>query len=316
MKVTILDDYQGVALSSADWSLLPDDTIVASVRENIVGDALIEALSDSDVVVAMRERTRFPAEVLARLPQLKLLVTTGARNAAIDLVACEKQGIVVSGTGSKPFAAAELTWALILAAVKHLPAGQDALRAGKWQTVVPQSLEGKTLGVLGLGKLGGRVARVARAFDMDVIAWSQNLTEERAAEHGARLVDKHTLFAQSDIVSLHLVLSDRSRGIVGASEIAAMRTDAWLINTSRAALVDEPALLEALHSGRIGGAALDVFMQEPLPLDAPILSAPRTVLSPHLGYVTQETYAIYFRDAIQDILAWRAGSPVRTLSAS
>jgi len=242
------------------------------------------------------------------------LVTTGARNAAIDLQACERQGITVCGTGSQPYAAAELTWALILAAVKQVPVAQEDLRAGRWQTVVPGDLAGKTLGVLGLGKLGARVARVAQAFDMKVLAWSQNLTPEKAAEHGVTWVDKQALFEQSDIVSVHLVLSDRSRGIVGAQEIDAMRRDAIFVNTSRAGLVDEAALIGALHAGRIAAAALDVFAQEPLPADAPILSAPRTVLTPHLGYVTTGTYAIYFRDAIDNILAWQAGTPKRLLT--
>jgi len=312
MKITILDDYQGVALTSADWTVLQAD--VVSLRDHIEGDALIKALAESEVVVAMRERTRFPAEVLAQLPRLKLLVTTGARNAAIDLQACERQGIAVCGTGSQPYAAAELTWALILAAVKQVPVSQEDLRAGRWQTVVPGDLAGKTLGVLGLGKLGARVARVAQAFDMKVLAWSQNLTPEKAAEHSVTWVDKQALFEQSDIVSVHLVLSDRSRGIVGAQEIDAMRRDAIFVNTSRAGLVDEAALIEALHAGRIAAAALDVFAQEPLPADAPILSAPRTVLTPHLGYVTTGTYAIYFRDAIDNILAWRAGTPKRLLT--
>ncbi|RYF57455.1 MAG: D-2-hydroxyacid dehydrogenase family protein [Comamonadaceae bacterium] len=312
MKITILDDYQGVALTSADWTVLQAD--VVSLRDHIEGDALIKALAESEVVVAMRERTRFPAEVLAQLPRLKLLVTTGARNAAIDLQACQRQGITVCGTGSQPYAAAELTWALILAAVKQVPVSQEDLRAGRWQTVVPGDLAGKTLGVLGLGKLGARVARVAQAFDMKVLAWSQNLTPEKAAEHGVTWVDKQALFEQSDIVSVHLVLSDRSRGIVGAQEIDAMRRDAIFVNTSRAGLVDEAALIEALHAGRIAAAALDVFAQEPLPADAPILSAPRTVLTPHLGYVTTGTYAIYFRDAIDNILAWRAGTPKRLLT--
>ena len=312
MKITILDDYQGVALTSADWTVLQAD--VVSLRDHIEGDALIKALAESEVVVAMRERTRFPAELLAQLPRLKLLVTTGARNAAIDLQACERQGITVCGTGSQPYAAAELTWALILAAVKQVPVAQEDLRAGRWQTVVPGDLAGKTLGVLGLGKLGARVARVAQAFDMKVLAWSQNLTPEKAAEHGVTWVDKQALFEQSDIVSVHLVLSDRSRGIVGAQEIDAMRRDAIFVNTSRAGLVDEAALIGALHAGRIAAAALDVFAQEPLPADAPILSAPRTVLTPHLGYVTTGTYAIYFRDAIDNILAWQAGTPKRLLT--
>ncbi len=313
MKITILDDYQGVALTTADWSVLAGD--VVSLRHHVEGDALIDALADSDVVVAMRERTRFPAEVLNRLPKLKLLVTTGARNAAIDLQACQQRGIVVSGTGSQPYAAAEQTWALILAAVKQLPQSQDDLRAGRWQTVVPGDLAGRTLGVVGLGKLGARVARVALAFDMNVLAWSQNLTREKAAEHGVTWVDKQALFEQSDIVSLHLVLSDRSRGVVGAGELAAMRRDAILVNTSRAGLVDESALLQALHAGRIAGAALDVFSQEPLPPDAPILSAPRTVLSPHLGYVTTGTYEIYFRNAIENIQSWQSGTVLRQLVA-
>ncbi|MCP3169664.1 D-2-hydroxyacid dehydrogenase family protein [Myxococcus qinghaiensis] len=316
MRVAILDDYLDVARTSADWSLLPAGFEPRFFREPLAGeDAVAQALQAFEVIVAMRERTAFPASLLARLPRLRLLVTTGMRNAAIDLDACQRQGITVCGTGAVGAPAAELTWALILALLKRIPAEDQSLRSGGWQTGLTETVSGKRLGVVGLGKLGTQVAKVGLAFGMDVVAWSPRLTAERAEAAGARLVDKAALFATSDVVTLHLVLGERTQGVVGAAELGAMKRSAYLVNTSRAGLLDEEALLSALRERRIAGAGLDVFSVEPLPREHPLRFLPNTVLTPHLGYVTRENHAVYYRDAVEDILAWSQGRPVRLLGA-
>jgi phosphoglycerate dehydrogenase-like enzyme len=315
LKIALLDDYQRVARKLADWERLPAGSeLVVFDRHLATLEERVAALQPFDVIVIMRERTPFPAALLERLPDLRLLVTTGGRNAAIDLETCRARGITVCGTGTRGTPAAELTWGLILALVKRIPAEDRALRAGTWQTGLTEGLAGKRLGLLGLGKLGTQVARVGQAFGMEVVAWSQNLTDARAAEVGVRRVEKQELFATADVVSLHLILSDRTRGVVGAGELGAMKPTAWLINTSRAGLVDEPALLEVLRGQRIAGAGLDVFSVEPLPAGHPLLTLPNVVLTPHLGYVTRENYAVFYRDALEDILAWQAGAPVRLLT--
>ncbi|MFY0580603.1 D-2-hydroxyacid dehydrogenase family protein [Cystobacter fuscus] len=315
MKIALLDDYQRVARDFADWTRLPADSELVVFDHHIADrEVLLETLQRFEVIVLMRERTPFPAEVIERLPNLRLLITTGNRNASIDLAACRARGITVSGTGAVGTSTAELTWGLILALIKRIPLEDRALRAGKWQTGLTTSLTGKRLGLLGLGKLGTQVARVGQAFGMEVVAWSQNLTDARAAEVGARRVEKRELFATSDIVSLHLVLSERTRGLVGAEEFHAMKPDACFINTSRAGLVDEAALLEVLRERRIAGAGLDVFSIEPLPADHPLLALDNVVLTPHLGYVTRENYTVFYRDALEDILGWKAGKPVRRLA--
>lgn len=315
LKIAILDDYQRVAPDFADWERLPDGSQLLIFDRHIDDrEELAAALQPCDAIILMRERTPFPAALIERLPNLRLLVTTGGRNASIDLEACRARGITVCGTGTVGTPTAELTWGLILALVKRIPIEDRALRAGLWQTGLTQGLAGKRLGLLGLGKLGTQVARVGQAFGMDVVAWSQNLTSERAAEVGVRRVEKQELFATSDIVSLHVILSERTRGIVGAAELGAMKPTAYFINTSRAGLVDEAALLAALRERRIAGAGLDVFPIEPLPAGAPLLTLPNVVLTPHLGYVTRENYAVFYRDALEDILAWHAGAPVRVLS--
>jgi phosphoglycerate dehydrogenase-like enzyme len=265
------------------------------------------------VLVAMRERTPFTRARLERLPNLRLLVTTGMRNASIDLDAAREQNVTVCGTGALGPPTAELAWALILALTRHVPAEDRAMRAGGWQHTIGPELAGHTLGLLGLGRLGARMAGIARAFEMTPIAWSQNLTAERAAAAGAELVSKAELFRRADIVTVHLVLSDRTRGLVGAPELALMRPTAYLVNTSRGPIVDEAALLDALHAGRIAGAALDVYDTEPLPPDHPLRRAPNTVLTPHIGYVTTGAYERFYRDAVEDIHRWRAGDPVRVL---
>ncbi|MEX0169828.1 D-2-hydroxyacid dehydrogenase family protein [Streptomyces sp. LMG1-1-1.1] len=316
LRCAVLDDYQGVALTSADWSPLADRVDVRVSREHLADrDAVVAAVEDCEIVVIMRERTPFDAELLARLPRLRLLVTSGPRNASIDIAAARARGVVVCGTASSPEPPTELTWALLLGLARHVRTEAQALReGGPWQSTVGSDLAGRTLGLVGLGKIGARVAAVGRAFGMDVVAWSRNLTEERAAEHGARLAkDKLDLFASSDFVSLHLVLSDRTRGLVGEPELRAMRPSAYLVNTSRAGLVDGEALVRALREGRIAGAGLDVYDTEPLPADDPLRTLPNVLALPHLGYVTEANYAQYFGEAVEDIEAFLAGTPVREL---
>jgi phosphoglycerate dehydrogenase-like enzyme len=316
VRVAVLDDYQKVAASMADWAGRLPDAEVRFFSEHIPDpDALVAALEPFDVVVAMRERTAFPREVLARLPRLRLLVTTGMRNAAIDVAAARERDVVVAGTRGSAGTTAELTWALILGLVRSVAADDARIRAGRWQEAVGLDLDGRTLGVVGLGRLGARVAGVGRAFGMNVIAWSPNLTPERAAEHGVSLATKAELFGSADIVTLHMVLSDRSRGLVGAADLRSMKPSAFLVNTSRAGLVDTGALRRALEEGWIAGAGLDVFDVEPLPQDHWLRAAPRTLLSPHMGYVTEHSYRIFYADVVEDIAAFLEGSPIRTLDA-
>jgi phosphoglycerate dehydrogenase-like enzyme len=313
-RIAVLDDYQSVAADFADWSKLPEPAEVVEFHDHVADpDALVARLEPFDVVIAMRERTRFSKEILERLPNLKLLLTTGMRNKSIDVAAANERGITVCGTGSQPYAAAELTWALIHAVLRHIPQEDADVRRGGWQTTVGGDLAGATLGVVGLGKLGTRVATVGLAFGMDVVAWSQNLTDERAAEVGARRVEKDELFATADVVTIHTLLSKRTRGLIGAEDLALMKHTAVLVNTSRGPIVDEKALIDVLQKGLIAGAGLDVFDEEPLPLDHPLRSLPRTVLTPHLGYVTRGTYEIYYREAVEDVAAFLAGSPVRVI---
>jgi phosphoglycerate dehydrogenase-like enzyme len=313
-RVAILDDYQDVARRMADWASLPAGTEVVVFADHLKDTAAVAArLADFDAVVAMRERTPFGRALLERLPRLKLLVTTGMRNASIDVGAAVERGIVVCGTSGLPYPTAELTWGLILALVRHIPAEDRATREGRWQVSCGLGLNGKTLGVVGLGGLGSRVAKIGRAFEMEVIAWSQNLTAARAAEVGATLVTKDELLARSDVVSIHLVLGDRSRGLFGAADLARMKRTAYLINTSRGPIVDEAALVAALRQGTIAGAGLDVYDDEPLPLDHPLRTLPNTVITPHLGYVTAEGYRVFYGQALEDVKGWLAGQPVRVL---
>jgi phosphoglycerate dehydrogenase-like enzyme len=267
-----------------------------------------------ECVVLMRERTPFPASLLAKLPNLKLIVTAGLRNAAIDVTAATERKVQVCGTDMLPYPTAELTWGLILALVRHIPAEDRAVRAGRWQTTLGIGLKGKTLGLLGLGRLGGQVARIGQAFGMTVIAWSQNLTPERAAEAGAGLVGKDELFARADVISIHVVLSPRSRGLVGAREIGLMKPNAFLVNTSRGPVVDEGALLAALRERRIAGAGLDVFEPEPVAKNHPVLALDNVVITPHLGYVTEEGYRLLYGQAVENIRAFLDGKPLRPLN--
>lgn len=314
-SVAVLDDYQNVARDMANWDSLPPDVSVDFFSDHLPDeDDLAPRLESYEIVVAMRERTPFQRTLFSRLPNLKLLVTTGMRNASIDIAAAAEHGVTVCGTDGLPYPTAELTWALILALVRKVPTENAATRDGQWQVTMGEGLQGKTLGVIGLGRLGSQVARIGSAFGMNLLAWSQNLTAERAEEFGARLVSKDELMSGSDIVTIHLVLSDRTRGLLGERELSLMKPSAYLVNTSRGPIVDESALMGALESGTIAGAGLDVFDVEPLPLDHKLRSLPNTVLTPHMGYVTAETYRIFYGDAVKNIVAFLSGNPVRVIS--
>ena len=314
VRVVALDDYQGLV---EQYSLAgrPDGAEWVAIREHLTGDALVRALDGAAVIVAMRERTRFNRDLLTKLPDLKLLITTGMHNASIDLQAAAEHGVTVSGTnGPRTTNTAELAWALILSLVRHLPEEAASVREGGWQHTVGTDLLGSTLGLAGLGRIGHQMARIAQAFQMEVIAWSQNLDPAVAGEAGVRAVSKEDLFATADVVSVHLMLSDRTRGLITERELRSMKPTAYLVNTSRGPIIDSAALLRALNEGWIAGAGLDVFDTEPLPADDPLRRAPRTVLTPHLGYVTARTMTHWYEDAVEDIAAWQRGEPVRLLT--
>ena len=314
-RIAVLDDYQSAAATFTDWSKVPEPVEVVEFHDHVDDeDALVARLQPFDVVLAMRERTPFPRTVLERLRNLKLLVTTGMRNKAIDIAAANERGITVCGTGSQATATAELTWGLILATLRHIPQEDASVRVGGWQHTIGGDLAGARLGVVGLGRLGSRVATVGQAFGMDVVAWSQNLTDERAAEHGVTRVEREELFATADVVTVHLLWSKRTRGLIGADDFARMKPTAVFINTSRGPIVQEQALIEALQNGRIAGAGIDVYDQEPLPADHPMRTLPRTVLTPHLGYVTRGTYEVFYGEAVEDVAAFLAGSPIRVIT--
>lgn len=313
--IAVLDDYQGAALRYGPWDTLPDGCSVVPFADHVADpDALVARLAAFEVVCAMRERTAFPRAVLERLPNLRLLVTTGGANAAIDVAAATELGITVCGTGGVQHGTVELTWALVLAMVRHVPEEVASIRAGGWQHTVGGDLRGATLGVVGLGRLGARVARVGQAFGMDVVAWSTNLTDERCAEVGVRRVDKAELFATADVVTIHLVLSERSRGLVGAQDLGRMKPTAVLVNTSRGPIVDEAALVDVLRRRAIAGAGLDVFDPEPLAADHPFRELRNVLPTPHIGYVTEQGYQVFFTDVVEDIGAWLAGAPVRVVT--
>lgn len=317
LTCAILDDYQGVGPTMADWSGLTDRLVLRDLRTTFAAqDALVDAIRDCEIVVMMRERTPFPAALFARLPRLKLLLTSGMRNASIDLAAAKAHGVTVCGTASHPEPPVELTFALILGLARHLVPEVQALRSGgPWQGSVGTDLAGRRLGLLGLGKTGARVARIAQAFGMQVSAWSRNLTTERAEAEGVALAPSlEALLEASDVVSIHLVLGDRTRGLIDARALSRMRPDALLINTSRAAIVDEAALLAALRAGAIAGAGLDVFETEPLPPDSPWRTLPNVLATPHLGYVTERNYRTYFPEIVEDIGAFLDGAPIRVLT--
>ncbi|MFC8019285.1 D-2-hydroxyacid dehydrogenase family protein [[Kitasatospora] papulosa] len=316
LRCAVLDDYQSVAGTAADWSPVADDIDVVGFADHCATeDELVSRLSEFDIVVTLRERVPFPATLIERLPRLRLLVASGMRNTSIDYAAAERHGVTVCGTASTATPPVELTWALLLGLARGIVTEANTLReGGPWQSTVGADLHGRRLGILGLGKIGGRVAAVGRAFGMDVVAWSRNLTPERAEEAGAGfLASKEELLETSDFVSVHLVLSDRTRGLLGAKELGLMRPGSYLVNTSRAAIVDQDALLDVLRRGAIAGAGVDVFDIEPLPAGHPMRSAPRLLATPHLGYVSRANYAAYYGDAVQDIRAYLDGEPVRRL---
>ncbi|MGW6932084.1 D-2-hydroxyacid dehydrogenase family protein [Lentzea sp. NPDC054927] len=312
MRCVVLDDYQGAALANADWSGLD----VTVLREHL--DDPAEVLAEAECVVIMRERTPFTASLFARLPRLKLLITSGMRNAAIDLDAARAHGVTVCGTGSAKTPPAELTWALILGLARHVAVENAAFHfGGPWQSTVGTDLAGSTLGLVGFGHIGRAVGRVGKAFGMDVVAWSPNLTADRVDAEGVRLASGlHDLLGQSDFASIHLVLGDRSRGLVDAAALACLRSTAFLVNTSRAAIVDGAALLDVLRDNRIAGAGLDVFETEPLPLGDELRALPNVLATPHLGYVTRANYRTYFREAVEDVHAFLRGTPIRELTHS
>ena len=315
-NIALLDDYQNVALSMADWSRLSEAHQITVFNEPIGGlDALARALAGFEVIGIMRERTPFQRALFAKLPQLKLLVTTGKRNASVDLEAASEHGVTICGTGGGGLSTAELAIGLMLAFARNLREEFQSMRpGGGWQTTLGFDLDGKTLGILGLGNLGARVGRIGAALGMQLIAWSQNLTEERARQHGAELVGKDELFRRADVISIHSVLSARTRGLIGAHELSLMKPSALLVNTSRGPIVDAGALLAALREKRIAGYAADTFDVEPLPADQALRSEPRALLTPHLGYVTAETYRSFYGGMVASIEAWFAGKPIGVLT--
>ncbi|AGA25011.1 D-2-hydroxyacid dehydrogenase family protein [Singulisphaera acidiphila] len=307
INIAILDDYQNVALEMADWSPLAEQAVITVFNDHLSNlDDLVERLLPFDVICLMRERTPLRRSLIERLPRLKLIASTGPRNAAIDVEAAAERGIAVAHTGYDARSTIEMTWALILASVRHIVSENAHVRAGGWQLTMGDSLRGKTLGVLGLGNIGSEVARIGLAFGMEVIAWSQNLTADKARSAGARLVTKEELFQSADVVTIHLVLSERTKGLVGAAEFQAMKPSARLINTSRGPIVDEVALIEVLRKGRIAGAALDVFDIEPLPADHPFRSLDNVLATPHLGFAARELYTTFYGDTVKNIKQWLA----------
>lgn len=314
VQIAVIDDWQNVARDVVDWSALSDVGEVHFLHDYPADNGtLVGRLREFEVICVMRERTRFDEDLLRQLPKLKLLVTGGMRNAALDLKAAAALGIQVSGTDSYKHAAPELTWALIMAATRNLVAEANALRAGEWQQGLGGDLHGKTLAILGLGSIGQRVAQFGQVFGMRVIAWSENLTAERAAAAGVTYVSKQQLFEQADVLSVHLVLSERSRGLVDAQALAWMKPSALLVNTARGPIVDEAALIKALQKKRLAGAALDVFEHEPLPAQHPFRTLENVLATPHVGYVSRQNYQQFYSQMIENIRAWTAGAPVRLL---
>jgi phosphoglycerate dehydrogenase-like enzyme len=305
MKIAILDDYQNVALKMADWSALAARAEITVFNDHLADpEALVERLAAFEILCVMRERTPLPREVLQRPLRLKLIASTGPGNASIDSSAAKELGIAVTGTGYKPTPTIELTWALILASVRSIVRENEALRAGRWQTSIGEELSGKTLGVLGLGNIGGKVAQIGLGFGMNVIAWSQNLTQQIAGAAGAKLVSREQLFCEADILTIHLILSARTRGLVGPAELALMKPMARLINTSRGPIVDESSLIKALRSHAIASAAIDVFDQEPLPPEHPFRTMDNVLATPHIGYVSDSLYRMFYGDVVKSITAW------------
>ena len=323
VRVAVLDDYHRIAHTLADWSSLGVE--VAFFDRPLTREQLLAVLADFDTLVLMRERTAFPRDLLEQLPELEFVVTTGMRNDSLDIEYLRSRGVRVCGTGIPGYGPAttpsrglpstiELAWALIFALFKRVPYEDRAIRAGVWQAGLPRNLAGATLGLLGLGRLGAQMVGPARAFGLEVIAWSQNLTPERAAEVGALAVSRDELLARSDVLSIHLVLSERTRGLIAAEELAQMQPSAFLVNTSRGPIVDQRALVDALRSGQIAGAGLDVYEVEPLPADSELLGLENTVLTPHLGYVSRDGLAEMYEQAVEDLAAYLRGEPIRVIA--
>ncbi len=313
LNCAILDDYQNCSLGFADWASLNDIT-VKNFTTFIATNQLAKELADFEIIVAMRERTVFDAKLLAALPKLKLLVTTGMKNSAIDMDAAKQHGITVCGTKSLPYPAPELTWGLLLALARHIPVEVASLRSGGWQTRLGVGLNGKMLGIVGLGKIGKRIAKIAQAFEMSVIAWQPTIKEEDYKAAGVECASSlDDLMQRSDAVTIHMVLAESTTGMIGAHELSLMKPTALLVNAARGPLVDESALVQILKEKRIGGAALDVFDTEPLPEDHPFRTLPNVLATPHLGYVTRENYRLFYSEAVEDIQAWQNGEPVRAL---
>jgi phosphoglycerate dehydrogenase-like enzyme len=314
LRIAILDDHEGFAEGISDWDQLEQCSIHA-FRDIVPQAALCSALQDFQIVVLMRERTQLTSTTLSCLPSLRLVVTTGPKNSAIDVAAARALGIEVCGTGASPHATVELTWALILGWMRHIPLIAHEMRTGRWPKILGRSLVGSQLGVIGLGRIGSGVARVAQAFGLEVVAWSPNLTAERAATHDVTFLDKWALLESSDIVSIHMALTPETRLLVDEPELDALGTNSLLVNTSRGELINEAALVKRLETGQIGGAALDVYQQEPLPDIHPLRSLPNVLLTSHVGFATQEVFASYYADVIEDIVAFLAGSPIRRLAS-
>jgi len=305
LQIAVLDDYQQVASRFADWSGIKKQAEITVFSDHLSDEAsLIERLRPFAIVCIMRERTPLNRTILSQLPNLKLIVSSGMRNASLDTKACEELGIEVATTGYLGSGAPELTWALLQAITRNIPTESANVRSGSWQTTIGSDLKGKTIGIVGLGRIGSKIAAYAKAFDMKIIAWSENLTEEKASEAGAVLVSKESLFRWSDFVTVHLVLSDRSLGIIGAKELEVMKPTAYLINTSRGPLIDEAALIDTLVNKRIAGAALDVYDTEPLPAGHPFRQLDNVLATPHIGYVTEETYKVFYGDTVKAIEKW------------
>jgi D-3-phosphoglycerate dehydrogenase len=316
MRVAILDDYQNCTLSMADWSPVEKDCEITVFNDHLSDEDEIAArLADFEIVCAMRERTRFGKSQLAKLPKLKLLISSGMRNRSFDVAAAAERGIVCCGTPSVGAPTTDIAWGLIIGLLRNIPKEDAAVRRGEWQSTVGPGLHGKTLGIAGLGKLGSKMATIGKAFDMDVIAWSQNLTQARCDEFGVGLVTKEELMKRSDVITIHLILSDRTRGVIGRNELALMKPGAILVNTSRGPIVDEAALVDALERRAIRGAGLDVYGTEPLPADSPFRRLENTVVTPHLGYVEDSNYRAYFNGYIAAIRGFLDGKPVNVMSA-
>ena len=316
-RIAVLDDYQGVAMECADWGSLPDNFSVSTFSEALGDeDAIASALKEFEIVIGMRERTPFPKSLINKLPNLKLLITTGLRNMSFDVAAANAQGVVVCGTASQSTPAAELTWALVLSLFKQIPLENTVMHSGGWQKAFPATVNEKTIGTVGLGKLGSKIAAYGNVFGMKVLAWSPNLTQDRADEHNATAVSKEALFAESDIVTIHMPLVPASRGLIIAEDINRMKPTAFLVNTSRGPIVDEAALADACRNGTIAGAGVDVYDIEPLATDHPFRSLDNMILTGHIGYVTRENYEGMYTHSIENIKAWMDGNPIRVLEAN